>query len=99
MSPRERSGFAFARSRGSARGMETFDQSLKYLLEHEPADFLRFALGGASVEVIEPVEVTLPSRGRAIDGSYRARIAGAVKVVHVEFQRRHQAQHDVAVDV
>jgi len=44
--------------------MESFDHLLKHLLKHEPAAFLRFALGGASVEVLRPVEAVLPSRGR-----------------------------------
>ena len=79
--------------------METFDQSLKHLLEHEPADFVRFALKGEAVELIEPVAVTLPSRGRAIDGGHRVRVGGVEKIAHTEFQRRHQSQSEFAVDV
>jgi hypothetical protein len=30
--------------------MESFDQSLKYLLEPEPSDFIRLAMGGGPVE-------------------------------------------------
>ena len=30
--------------------MESFDQSLKYLLEHEPVDFVRFALKGEAMD-------------------------------------------------
>jgi hypothetical protein len=44
--------------------METFDQSLKYLLEHEPEDFIRFGLNGEPLEALRPVESALPSRGR-----------------------------------
>ena len=79
--------------------METFDQSLKHLLEHEPADFVRFALKGATVELIKAVAVTLPSRGRAIDGGHRVRVGGVEKIAHTEFQRRHQSQSELAVDV
>ncbi len=79
--------------------MESFDQSLKYLLAHEPGAFLRFALGGASVEVLAPVEAVLPSRGREIDGGHRVRIDGRPCVAHVEFHRRHQAQRELALDV
>ena len=79
--------------------METFDHALKYLLEHEPEGFLRFALGGASVQVLRPVEAALPSRGREIDGGYRARVDGEARVAHMEFHRRHQSQTELAVDV
>ena len=79
--------------------METFDHALKYLLEHEPEDFVRFALKDATAELIEPVAVTLPSRGRAIDGGHRVRVGGVEKVAHTEFQRRHQSQRELAVDV
>ena len=79
--------------------METFDQSLKHLLEHEPLDFVRFALKDATVELIKAVAVTLPSRGRAIDGGHRVRVNGVEKIAHTEFQRRHQSQQELAVDV
>ena len=78
--------------------METFDQSLKYLLNHESAALLRFALE-QDVVVERPVETALPSRGREIDGGYRVTVMGEAKVAHVEFQRRHQSQKSVAVDV
>ena len=55
--------------------MESFDRALKYLLEHEPAAFIRFALRGA-VEVIRAVPTALPSRGRDVDGGCRVRVAG-----------------------
>lgn len=78
--------------------METFDRSLKYLLKHASADLLRFALA-VDVEVERPVETGLPSRGREIDGGYRVRIAGDTRVAHVEFQRRHEPEREVAVNV
>ena len=68
--------------------MESFDQSLKYLLEHEPADFIRFALNGESVEVLHPLESALPSRGRDVDGGYLFTSGGIQKVAHIEFHRR-----------
>ncbi len=49
--------------------MESFDQSLKYLFQHEPADFIRFALADPSVQISKPLPSGLPSRGRDIDGS------------------------------
>lgn len=79
--------------------METFDQSLKYLLQHEPADFVRFGLGDPSAEIVEPLESGLPARSRDVDGSYRVARGGAELVVHVEFHRRHQAREELAVDV
>lgn len=78
--------------------METFDYALKYLFEHEPGAFVRFALRGA-VEVLRPVSTTLPSRGRDVDGGHRVRIAGGERVAHTEFHRRHQSRQELAVDV
>ena len=92
--------------------MESFDQSLKYLLQHEPADFIRFGLGDPTVQVLEPVPSGLPARGRDVDGAYvivRGGAhgpvgAGAVaeedkRIVHIELHRRHQAVEDLGVDV
>ncbi len=87
--------------------MDSFDQSLKYLLQHAPADFIGFALGDAAVRVLEPVPTVLPSRGRDVDGAYLIARGGAPKevtaedkrVAHVELHRRHQALLDLAVDV
>lgn len=50
--------------------MEFFDESLKYLLHEEPADFLRFGFADPNIEIVAPCETDLPSRGRAVDGSY-----------------------------
>src|SRR5262249_23664133 len=87
--------------------MDSFDQSLKYLLQHAPADFIGFALGDAGVRVLEPVPTVLPSRGRDVDGAYLIARGGAPKevaakdkrVAHIELHRRHQALLDLAVDV
>jgi hypothetical protein len=35
--------------------VESFDQSLKYLLQHQPADFIRFGLADPAVVVIAPI--------------------------------------------
>lgn len=79
--------------------MKTFDQSLKYLLAHDTHDLLAFALDDATVEVIKPVKVSLPARGRDVDGSFRVRTRGDERVAHVEFHRRNQSRDDLAVDV
>jgi hypothetical protein len=79
--------------------MKSFDQSLKYLLQHEPADFIRFALGDPSVQVLGPLPSGLPSRGRDVDGGYLIARGQGRRVAHVEFHRRHQSADDLAVDV
>jgi hypothetical protein len=90
--------------------MESFDQSLKYLLHHAPADFIRFGGGDPRVRVIEPVPTVLPSRGRDVDGAYLIALGDAPekdddlgdehkRVVHVELHRRHQSLDDLGVDV
>jgi hypothetical protein len=89
--------------------MESFDQSLKYLLHHEPAEFIRFGLGESAIQVLEPVPSGLPARGRDVDGAYliargtpeqSGEVADADKrVVHIELHRRHQGLDELAVDV
>jgi hypothetical protein len=79
--------------------MESFDQSLKYLLQHEPADFISFGLGDPTVEILEPLPSVLPSRGRDVDGSYVILHGGERQVAHLEFHRRHQSLDELAVDV
>jgi hypothetical protein len=79
--------------------MESFDQSLKYLLHLEPADFIRFGLRDPGVQVVRPMESGLPSRGRDVDGGYLIVRDGKPGAVHVEFHRRHQSVQDLAVDV
>ena len=79
--------------------MESFDQSLKYLLQHEPADFIRFGLGDPTVEVIEALPSGLPARARDVDGGYLI-IRGATRqVAHIEFHRRHQGLEELGIDI
>jgi hypothetical protein len=79
--------------------MESFDQSLKHLLHHNPADFIRFGLGDAAVTVVESIPSDLPSRGRDVDGGYRILRRDKLEVAHIEFHRRHQSAMDLAIDV
>src|SRR4051812_22278014 len=82
--------------------MDSFDQSLKYLLQQQPVDFVRFALGDPTVRVIGPVPSGLPSRSRDIDGAYFIERGGDTVgrlVAHFEFHRRHQSAKELAVDV
>jgi hypothetical protein len=79
--------------------MESFDQSLKYLLQLEPADFIRFALSDPAVQVLGPLPSGLPSRGRDVDGSYLIARGDTRLVAHLEFHRRHQSTEELAVDV
>jgi hypothetical protein len=88
--------------------MESFDQTLKYLLQDDPADFLRFGLDDPTVRVLSPLPSGLPSRGRDIDGSYLISWGGTEPqqadvleraVAHIEFQRRHQSWKELATDV
>jgi hypothetical protein len=89
--------------------VESFDQSLKFLLQEEPADFVRFALGDPTLRVLTPLPSVLPSRGRDVDGSYLIGWPPAAPnatasleeraIAHIEFHRRHQSLEDLAVDV
>lgn len=79
--------------------MDSFDQSLKYLLHQQPADFVRFALGDPNVRVIGPVPSGLPTRSRDIDGVYFIERGGSKLVAHFEFHRRHQSIKELAIDV
>jgi hypothetical protein len=79
--------------------MESFDQSLKHLLHHNPADFICFGLGDEAVTVLESIPSDLPSRGRDVDGGYRILRGKKAQVAHIEFHRRHQSTEDLAIDV
>ena len=79
--------------------MESFDQSLKYLLHHDPADFIRFALGDPGIMVLSALPSGLPARGRDVDGVYLVARGETRIVVHVEFHRRHQSLAELATDV
>ena len=93
--------------------MESFDQSVKYLLQREPADFIRFGFADPTVRVLGAVPSVLPvrpARGRDVDSGYViARTAAEVpdaeipdqakSLVHIELHRRHQSLEDLALDV
>src|SRR5262245_8463803 len=79
--------------------VESFDQSLKYLLQHEPAGFVRFALGNRHVQVLGALPSGLPARARDVDGSYLIACGDARLVAHIEFQRRHQSAEELAIDL
>lgn len=83
----------------AAHSMQSFDHSLKHLLHHDPADFIRFGLGDDTVTVVEPIPSDLPSRGRDVDGGYRILRGKSPEVAHIEFHRRHQSALDLAIDV
>lgn len=79
--------------------MDSFDQSLKYLLQQQPADFVRFALRDPSAQVLGPVPSGLPTRSRDIDGAYFIHAGGEKLLAHFEFHRRHQRLEELAIDV
>jgi hypothetical protein len=79
--------------------MDSFDQSLKYLLQKQPADFVRFALRDPEARVLGPVPSGLPARSRDLDGAYFIETGGAALLAHFEFHRRHQSAGELAIDV
>ncbi|MFO0756641.1 MAG: hypothetical protein U0359_09130 [Byssovorax sp.] len=79
--------------------MESFDQSLKFLLHRDPLDFFRFGLGDPAIDLLEPVPTDLPSRGRGVDGTYRILVGGEPAIGHIEFQRRNQGREELEIDV
>jgi predicted transposase YdaD len=79
--------------------LESFDQSLKCLLHHEPEDFIRFGLKDSAAQVVRPIDSDLPARGRVVDGGYLVEHNGALMVIHIEFHRRNQSLEDLALDV
>ena len=79
--------------------MKSFDDSLKFLVQQAPADFIAFALGGATVRVVSPLSAALPSRSRTIDEAFLAEINGTQLVAHLEYVRRHQTEEELGVDV
>ena len=89
--------------------MKSFDQSLKYLLQHEPAGFIGFGLGAPSVRILSPVPSVLPARGRDIDGAYLIALGDGAedaevpdedqRLAHIELCRRHQGAKELGVDV
>jgi hypothetical protein len=85
--------------------MQSFDQSLKFLLQHEPADFIGFALDDLSVRILGAVPSVLPARGRDVDGAYviaRGEAAPATEephLAHIEMSRRHESAQQVGVEI
>ncbi|HMY21940.1 MAG TPA: hypothetical protein PKA58_36700, partial [Polyangium sp.] len=79
--------------------MESFDESLKFLIHDEPEDFFRFGFADPTVTVVRPCEVDLPSRDRDIDASYLILRNGRKEVGHVEFHRKHEKLRALAIDI
>ena len=79
--------------------MESFDQSLKFLLQHDPLDFLRFGLGDPAAQLLSPLPSGLPSRSRDVDGTYLIALGGQKRAAHFEFHRRHQGLEELGIDV
>jgi hypothetical protein len=79
--------------------MDSFDQSLKHLLQLRPAELIGFGLRDPTLRVLRPVESGLPSRGRDVDGGYLIEHGGKPCVAHIEFHRRHQSATELALDV
>jgi len=79
--------------------MQSFDQSLKFLLSHEPEAFIRFGLTDPEARVLKAIPSDLPSRGRDVDGGYLVMHRGRRVVAHLEFHRRHQRSRELAVDI
>ncbi len=67
--------------------MADIDTISKYLIQHYPDHFTRFALARDDAEVIEVIETEQPTiRARRSDSFIRVRIAGEEALVHNEFQ-------------
>ena len=79
--------------------MKSFDQSLKFLLSHEPEAFIRFGLTDPEARVLKAIPSDLPSRGRDVDGGYLVMHGGKRVVAHLEFHRRHQRRTELAMDI
>lgn len=83
--------------------MNSFDQALKFLAQHNPRDFIRFALGDPNVDILKPLPTGLPARRRDVDGCYLISSGAACddepRVAHLEFHRRNQSLDELAIDV
>jgi len=67
--------------------MADIDTISKYLIQHYPDHFTRFALARDDIEVIEVIETEQPTvRARRSDSFIRVRIDGEEALVHNEFQ-------------
>lgn len=77
--------------------MAEFDIVSKYLVQHYPADFARFALGRDDVEgaeVIDPEQLTVEAR--QTDSLLRVRLGSEAVLVHAEFQAADSTQPPMA---
>ena len=77
--------------------MAEFDIVSKYLVQHYPADFARFALGRDDVEgaeVIDPEQLTVEAR--QTDSLLRVRLGSEAVLVHTEFQAADSTQPPMA---
>ena len=77
--------------------MAEFDIVSKYLVQHYPADFARFALGRDDVErvkVIDPEQLTV--QARQTDSLLRVQVGGEAVLVHTEFQTTDSTQPSMA---
>ena len=77
--------------------MAEFDIVSKYLVQHYPADFARFALGRDDVErvkVIDPEQLTV--QARQTDSLLRVQVGGEAVLVHTEFQTTDSTQPPMA---
>ena len=67
--------------------MADIDTISKYLIQHYPDHFTRFALARDDIEVIDVIETEQPTvRARRSDSFIRVRIDGEEALVHNEFQ-------------
>ena len=77
--------------------MADFDIVSKYLTQHYPDDFARFALGRDDVEgtkVIDPEQLTV--KARQTDSLLRVQLDGEKVLVHTEFQTADSTQPPMA---
>ena len=77
--------------------MAEFDIVSKYLVQHYPADFARFALGRDDVEVVEVIDPEqLTVEARQTDSLLRVRLGSEAVLVHTEFQAADSTQPPMA---
>ena len=77
--------------------MAEFDIVPKYLVQHYPGDFARFALGRDDVErveVIDPEQLTV--QARQTDSLLRVQLSNEAVLVHTEFQAADSTQQPMA---
>ena len=77
--------------------MAEFDIVSKYLVQHYPGDFARFALGRddvESVKVMDPEQLTV--KARQTDSLLRVQLSNEEVLVHTEFQTTDSTQPPMA---